>query len=74
MYDASGFADHWIDLLVATLVSGLGYFVDSRLRAFDARHKRAEDEFQKINDKFEKLCERTARLEVEVEKSSADGR
>lgn len=68
MYDltSSGLADHWIDLLVATLIAALGYFIDGRLRDFDARHKRAEDKFERLEAQHSEVCERIARLEIET--------
>jgi len=64
-YDVSGtLSDHWIDLVVGTLVASLGWFVSDRFRAMDARHQRAEDKFEEIDKDIGKLKVRTTRLET----------
>ena len=56
MHDAAlllfdlGLADHWPDILVAALITLLGYFGAGRFAAMDSRHDKAERKFDKIDE------------------------
>jgi len=68
MYEtAVGLGDSWLNILVATLITILGFLGRDRLRAMDARHQRAEDKFEEVNKELEELRERVGKIEAQCE-------
>ena len=68
MYDAGvALSEHWVDVFVAALLAGLGWFVSDRFRALDARHDRAEDKFEEIEKDLTEIKERLSTVETKCD-------
>lgn len=57
----SAISEHWPDLLIATLLAVSGYLGRVYLLSNENRHKRAEDKFEKTDEKISRI---DGRLEV----------
>ena len=68
MYEtAVGLGDSWLNILVATLITILGFLGRDRLRAMDSRHQRAEDKFKDLDQEIAELRERLGKIEAQCE-------